>query len=98
MRTSDAWYTSVAPGSWRWFRGRHFRQVAITDGRVHVTTRRRGDTVLDVAVADLEVTRVRRGILYQVLATDRSSRVHIFEFRLRRHHAGRAFVDALRLT
>jgi hypothetical protein len=98
MRTSGAWYTSVAPGSWRWFRGRHYRQVVITDGRVHVTTRRSGETVLDVAVTDLELTRVRRGILYQVLATDRSSQVHVFEFRLRRHNAGRALVDALRLT
>jgi hypothetical protein len=96
MRTGGAWYTSVAPGSWRWFRGRHYRQIAITDGRVVVTTRRRGDAVLDVAVDDLELTRVRNGILYQVLATDRSSRTHIFEFRLRRRNAGRAFADALR--
>jgi hypothetical protein len=31
-----------------------------------------------------------------VLATDTSSRTHVFEFRLRRRAAGRAFADALR--
>jgi hypothetical protein len=96
MRTGGAWYTSVAPGASRFFRARHYRQVAITDGRVLVSTRRRGDVVLDLPVHDLEVTSVRGGVLYQVLATDRSSRTHVFEFRLRRRDAARAFADALR--
>ena len=95
MRSGGAWYTSVAPGSSRLFRGRHYRQVAISDGRLVVTTRRRGDVVLDLALDDLEVTSVRRGILWQVLATDRSARTHVFEFRLRRRGAARAFADAL---
>jgi hypothetical protein len=95
MRTGGAWYTSVAPGASRFFRSRHYRQVAIIDGRVVVTTRRRGDVVLDLPVDDLEVSDVRRGILYQVLATDRSARTHVFEFRLRRRDAARAFTDAL---
>jgi hypothetical protein len=95
MRTGGAWYTSVAPGSSRFFRGRHYRQVAITDGHVVVTTRRRGRVVADLALDDLEVTSMRKGILYQVLATDTSARTHVFEFRLRRRNAARAFADAL---
>jgi hypothetical protein len=94
MRPASAWYTSVAPGTSRLLRGRHYRQVAVTDGRVLVTTRR-GDVVLDTAVDDLEVSRVRTGLLMQILATDTSSRTHVFEFRLLRRAAGRAFVDAL---
>ncbi len=95
MRPSGVWYTSVAPGASRLFRGRHFRQVAVNDGRVVVTTRR-GDVVLDTAAEDLELSEVRNGILLQVLATDTSSRTHVFEFRLQRHASGRAFADALR--
>jgi hypothetical protein len=94
MRPSGVWYTSVPPGASRLFRGRHFRQVAVTDGRVVVTTRR-GDVVLDAPTDDLEVSEVRNGILLQVLATDASSRTHVFEFRMLRHAAGRAFADAL---
>ena len=96
MRPGDVWYTSVPPGASRLFRGRHYRHVAVDDGRVVVTTKRRGDVVLDVAVDDLEVSEVRNGVLLQVLATDTSARTHVFEFRLRRHAAGRAFADALR--
>ena len=67
----------------------------MNDGRVVVTTKRRGEVVLDIAVDDLEVSEVRNGILLQVRATDRSARTHVFEFRVRRHAAGRAFADAL---
>jgi hypothetical protein len=95
MRPGGAWYTSVAPGASRLFRGRHYRQVAVTDGRVLVTSRR-GDVLLDTAVEELELTSVRSRILLQVLATDASSRTHVFEFRLRRRTVGRAFADALR--
>jgi hypothetical protein len=95
MRPGGAWYTSVAPGGSRLFRGRHYRQVSVADDRVVVRTRK-GDTVLDVPTDDLELTRVRNGLLLQVLATDTSSRTHVFEFRLRRRAAGRAFADALR--
>jgi hypothetical protein len=95
MRPGGAWYTSVAPGASRLFRGRHYRQVEVTDDRVVVTTRK-GDVVLDVPTGDLEVTSVRKGgLLMQVLATDASSRTHVFEFRLRRRAAGRTFADAL---
>jgi hypothetical protein len=94
MPSGGAWYTSVAPGASRLFRGRHYRQVAVADQRVVVTSKR-GDVVLDVATDDLEVTRVRNGLLFQVLATDASSRTHVFEFRLRRRDAGRALADAL---
>jgi hypothetical protein len=95
MRPSGAWYTSVTPGASRLFRGRHYRQVAVVDGRVTVTARR-GDVLLDVAADELELTRVRNGFLLQVLATDGSSRTHVFEFRPRRHFAGRSLADALR--
>jgi hypothetical protein len=96
MRPGGAWYTSVAPGASRLFRGRHYRQVSVVDERVVVTSRR-GDVVLDVPTEELEVTRVRNdGLLLQVLATDSSSRTHVFEFRLRRRGAGRTLADALR--
>ena len=95
MPSGGAWYTSVAPGASRLFRGRHYRQVAVDDGRVVVTSKR-GDVVLDVAAEDLELTRVRSGVLMQVLATDGSARTHVFEFRLSRRDAGRALADALR--
>ena len=96
MRPGGAWYTSVAPGASKLFRGRHYRQVSVTDGRVVVRSKR-GDVVLDVATDDLELSGVRNGVLLQqVLATDASSRIHVFEFRLRRRDAGRALADALR--
>ena len=95
MRPSGAWYTSVTPGASRLFRGRHYRQVAVVEGRVTVTSRR-GDVVLDVGTDQLELAAVHNGLLLQVLATDESSRTHVFEFRPRRHFAGRALADALR--
>jgi hypothetical protein len=94
-RPGGAWYTSVAPGAFRLFRSRHYRSVAITDGRV-VVAARRGDVLLDLATSELELTGVRNRLLLQVLVTDASSRTHVFEFRPRRHAAGRAFADALR--
>jgi len=94
MRPGGAWYTSVAPGRSRVFRSRHYRTVAITDGRLTVTSKR-GDVLLDVAADELELTRVRKGFLLQVLVTDSSSRTHVFEFRPRRRVAGRALADAL---
>ena len=95
MRPAGAWYTALAPGASRLFRGRHYRQVAVTDGRVVVMSRR-GDVLLDTPTSGLELTRVRNGLLLQVLATDRESRTHVFEFRPRRRRAGRALADALR--
>jgi hypothetical protein len=89
------WYTTVVPGNSRLFRGRHYRQVGVVEGRVVVTSRR-GNVLLDAAAADLELTRVRNGLLLQVLATDAESRTHVFEFRPRRHGAGRTLADALR--
>jgi hypothetical protein len=59
-------------------------------------TSRRGDVVLDAPVEHFELTRVRTGILLQVLATDAASRTHVFEFRWRRRRSGRALADALR--
>ena len=95
MRPGGVWYTAVTPGASRLFRGRHYRQVAVTDGRVVVTSRR-GDVLLDTPTHDLELSRVRNGLLLQVLATDAASRTHVFEFRHRRRAAGRTFADALR--
>jgi hypothetical protein len=95
MRAGGAWYTSVAPGASRLFRSRHYRTVAVTDGRVVVTSKR-GDVLLDLTADELELTRVRNGVLLQVLATDGSSRTHVFEFRPRRRVAGRELADALR--
>ena len=96
MRPGSAWYTSVAPGASRLFRGRHYRQVSVVDERVVVKSRR-GDVLLDVATEDLELSQVRTsGLLMQVLATDASSCTHVFEFRLRRRAEGRTLADALR--
>ena len=96
MRSGGVWYAAVTPGGTkRLFRGRHYRQVDLSEGRVIVTSRR-GDVLLDAATDDLELTRVRTGLLLQVLATDASSRTHVFEFRPRRHAAGRELADALR--
>lgn len=94
MRPGGAWYTTVAPGASRLFRGRHYRRVAVTDDRVVVTTRR-GTVLLDTATADLELTSVRGGLLLQVLATDSSSVTHVFEYRPRQRGAGRALAGAL---
>jgi hypothetical protein len=96
MRPGGAWYTTVTSGGTsRFFRSRHYRQVAITDGRVVVTSRH-GDVLLDTPTDELELARVRNGLLLQVLATDGASRTHVFEFRPRRRAAGRKFADALR--
>jgi hypothetical protein len=95
MREGGAWYTSVAPGARRLFRGRHYHRVSVGDGRVIVATRR-GRIVLDTPVEALRLAEVNHGILLQVLARDESSRTHVFEFRPRRHAAGREFADALR--
>ena len=94
MRPGGVWYTSVAPGRWRLLRGRHYRQVSVIEGRLVVTTRK-GVVLVDAPTADLELTRVRNGLLLQVLATDTTARTHVFEFRPRRHFAGRALADAL---
>jgi hypothetical protein len=76
-------------------RARHYRTVAVDDGRVVVTSRQ-GEVLLDAPTDELELTRVRNGLLLQVLATDPSERTHVFEFRARRRFAGRALADALR--
>jgi hypothetical protein len=89
------WYATVEPGGRRLFRGRHYRQLAVDDGRVVVTSRR-GSVLLEATVDELEVARVRGGLLLQVLLHDGASRTHIFEFRPRRHAAGRALADSLR--
>ena len=89
------WYATAEPGERRVFRGRHYQQLALEGGRVVVTSRR-GQVVLEAAVDELELARVRNGLLLQVLARDDAARTHIFEFRPRRHAAGRAFANALR--
>jgi hypothetical protein len=40
--------------------------------------------------------RVRNGLLLQVLVRDQEGNTHVFEFRPRRRHEGRALADALR--
>jgi len=94
MQRGGVWYTAVAPGARRLFRGRHYRQMEVVDGRVIVTSRR-GAVLLDTPLDTLAVTGLRRGLLLQVLTRDESSRTHVFEFRPRRHAAGRAFADTL---
>jgi hypothetical protein len=89
------WYADVAPGARRLFRGRHYRRLAIDDRRIQVSTRR-GRVVLETTADELELTRVRGGLLLQVLARDHTERTHVFEFRPRHHAAGRAFADTLR--
>jgi hypothetical protein len=95
MEPGGVWYTTVAPGDRRLFRGRHYRRLALTDGRL-VVTARSGSVLLDTTVDQLRLTRVRNGVLLQVLARDGDAREHVFEFRPRRHAAGRALADALR--
>ena len=94
MRPGGVWYTSVPSGAGRLFRGRHYRQLSFGDGHLAVTSRR-GAVLLETTLDALELDRVRNGLLLQVLVRDRDSRTHIFEFRPRRHAAGRAFADAL---
>jgi hypothetical protein len=52
--------------------------------------------LLEATTGSLEVVRVRNGLLLQVLVRDEERNTHVFEFRPRRHHEGRAFADALR--
>jgi hypothetical protein len=93
--TGGVWYTTVAPGERRLFRGRHFRQLVL-DGEHVLVNARRGEVLLDTTLSSLMLLRVRNGVLLQVLARDAESRQHVFEFRPRRHAAGRAFADTLR--
>jgi hypothetical protein len=90
-----AWHAKVSPNRHRLFAGRHYHDVTLGDGDVVVTTRR-GDVVLQAAADSLELVRVRNGLLLQVLARDRDTYTHVFEFRPRQHAAGRSFADALR--
>ena len=91
------WYATVDPGRRRLFSGSHYQQLAVDDGHVVVTSRR-GAVLLEAALDDLELSRVRGGLLLQVLARDGASRTHIFEFRPRRRTAGRALADSLRCS
>jgi hypothetical protein len=90
-----AWYAKVSPNRRRLFVGRHYRDVALDDGVVTVTTRR-GNVVYTAPMDALDVVRVRNGLLLQVLARDPDRTMHVFEFRPRRHAEGRALADALR--
>jgi hypothetical protein len=90
-----AWYTRVPANRRRLFAGRHYDDVAVTEGQVVVRTRR-GHVLLQATAGSLEVVRVRNGLLLQVLVRDEERNTHVFEFRPRRHHEGRAFADALR--
>jgi hypothetical protein len=94
MRPGGVWYTSVAPGEHRLFRGRHYRRLVVDDSRVSVT-RRSGELLLDTTVDSLRVVRVRRGVLLQVLTREADGREHVFEFRPRHHGAGRRFAATL---
>jgi hypothetical protein len=88
------WYTTVAPGGRRLFRGRHYVELRV-DGDAVTVTSRRGAVLLDTSCDRLALERVRSGVLLQVLAHD-DARTHVFEFRPRRHAAGHAFADVLR--
>jgi hypothetical protein len=90
-----AWYTRVPANGRRLFAGRHYDDVAVTEGQVVVRTRR-GHVLLQATAGSLEVLRVRNGLLLQVLLRDEERNTHVFEFRARRHREGRAFADALR--
>ena len=90
-----AWYARVPANRRRLFAGRHYDDVAVTEGQVLVQTRR-GHVLLESTAGSLEVVRVRNGLLLQVLVRDEERNTHVFEFRPRRHHEGRAFADALR--
>jgi len=90
-----AWYARVPASRRRLFAGRHYDDVAVTEGQVVVRTRR-GHVLLEATAGSLEVVRVRNGLLLQVLVRDEERNTHVFEFRPRRHHEGRAFADALR--
>src|SRR6478735_3578138 len=90
-----AWYTTVSANRRLLFAGRHYDHVAVTEGQVVVRTRR-GHVLLQAPAGSLEVVRVRNGLLLQVRVRDREGNTHVFEFRPRRHHEGRALADALR--
>ena len=90
-----AWYAKVPANRRLLFAGRHYDDVAVTEGQVVVRTRR-GHLLLQAAVGSLEVVRVRNGLLLQLLVRDQERNTHVFEFRPRRHHDGRALADALR--
>jgi len=90
-----AWYTTVSANRRLLFTGRHYDDVAVTEGQVVVRTRR-GHVLVQATAGSLEVLRVRNGLLLQVLLRDEERNTHVFEFRPRRHHEGRAFADALR--
>jgi hypothetical protein len=90
-----AWYTTVSAHRRLLFAGRHYDDVAVTEGQVVVRTRR-GHVLLQAPAGSLEVVRVRNGLLLQVLVRDQEGNTHVFEFRPRRHHEGRALADALR--
>ena len=94
-RPSRAWYTKVSPDRHRLFAGRHYDTVTIIDGEIVVSSRR-GSTILHAPAASLALVRIRNGFLLQVLARDRESNTHVFEFRPRRHPEGRALAAALR--
>jgi hypothetical protein len=90
-----AWYTKASEDRGLLFAGRHYDDVALTEGDVVVRTRH-GHVLLQAPIASLEVVRVRKGLLLQVLVRDQERNTHVFEFRPRRHHEGRALADALR--
>jgi hypothetical protein len=90
-----AWYTKVPAKGRRLFAGRHYDDVAVTEGQVVVRTRR-GHVLLQATAGSLDVVRVRNGLLLQVLVRDEERNTHVFEFRPRRHREGRALADALR--
>ncbi len=94
-RATRAWYTKVSANRRLLFAGRHYDDVAVTDGQVVVRTRR-GHVLLQAPAGSLEVVHVRNGLLLQVLARDQEQNTHVFEFRPRRHAEGRALADALR--
>jgi hypothetical protein len=92
-----AWYAKVSPDRHRLFVGRHYRDVALDNGAVVVTTRR-GGVVHMAPPRGLELVRVRNGLLLQVLARDPDGNTHVFEFRPRRHGEGRALARSLAHT
>ena len=91
-----AWYTKVSAESSPAVRGSPLRRRG-RDRRPGGGARRAAAHVLLQAPArSLEVVRVRNGLLLQVLVRDQERNTHVFEFRPRRHHDGRALADALR--
>jgi hypothetical protein len=90
-----AWYAKVSRDRHRLFAGRRYRDVAVTDRQIVVTSRH-GQIVFQAPVDAVSLERVRQGLLLQVLAHDADHNTHVFEFRPRRHTEGRSFADALR--